>query len=196
MNSFEEHSPYIAKGSLLLTLLPLIPFPLVDFFLESIIARKMLKPLFKQPTFVRFFLGRENFCLGCIWGLIMYPILKLVKIIRFFIKFKRFIYTFYFWFFKGYLIFKVHQEFPDQWLNDAKIMSRLAKDMDGWLTSQECTSLVNQQAVETFQNLKNIRDIFKSWEQNSKESMIYLLQHQSILDEWVHSWKNQHDTPQ
>ena len=75
-------------------------------------------------------------------------------------------------------------------------MSHLAKDMDGWLTSQECTSLVNQQAVETFQNLKNIRNLFKSWEQNSKESMIYLLQHQSILDEWVHSWKNQHDPPQ
>ena len=121
MNSFDKHSANIAKGSLLLTLLPLIPFPLVDFFLESIIARKMLRPLFKQPTFVRFFLGRENFCLGCIWGLIMYPILKLVKIFRFFIKFKRFIYTFYFWFFKGYLIFKYTKNFPINGLTMLKL---------------------------------------------------------------------------
>ena len=130
----------------------------MDFFLEPIIARNTLRPLFSDPKFVRFFIGRENFCLGCLFGLLLYPIIKLVKIIRFFVHFKRFIHTFYFWFYKGYLIYKVHQELPKEWLEDPTVMIELAKDIDSWLSSSSCTSLVNQQAIEIFLSLRKMRN--------------------------------------
>ncbi len=196
MDSFDKHSTDIASGALLITLLPLVPFPLVDFFLEPIIVKRTLTPLFLEPKFVKFFTGRGNFCLGCLWGILMYPLLKLIKVIRFFVQFKRFIQTFFYWFYKGYIIHKAHQEFPSEWLKSSSHMIIFGRDLDIWLRSSQCTSLINQQTLNTFGGLAQMKQLLDSWGQDKSESIANLLQHQGILDEWLTSWKNQHDTPQ
>ena len=47
-----------------------------------------------------------SFCLGCITSLVLYPFTKLFKILRFFLHFKSFIQTFYYWLYKSYVIYR------------------------------------------------------------------------------------------
>ena len=88
MSDFETHKNHVITHALVITVLPFSPIPLLDWLLEPIVARRMIAPFMKYPDQRRHFIGKGgSFCLGCITSLLLYPLTKLFKILRFFLNF-------------------------------------------------------------------------------------------------------------
>ena len=86
MSEFEKHKDHVIIHALVITMLPFSPIPLLDWFLEPVVARRMFAPFMKYPNQRRHFIGKGgSFCLGCITSLLLYPLTKLFKILRFFV---------------------------------------------------------------------------------------------------------------
>ena len=190
MSNFDNHQNHVMVHALLITILPFSPIPLLDWFLEPIIARRMLQPFMKYPNQRRHFIGKGgSFCLGCITSLLLYPFTKFFKILRFFLHFKSFIQTFYYWVYKSYVIHQVQTQLTDDVLQDHKQMFKLGKDLDHWLrTSKTVPSLGSSQLT----NLQAMRALFKEVTSDGIHSFA-VLQDTQVLDDWLKAWIEKFD---
>ena len=192
MSSFEEYKNHVIAHSLLITILPFSPIPLLDWFLEPIIARRMLHPLMKYPKQRRHFIGKGgNFCLGCLTSLVLYPFTKLFKILRFFLHFKSFIQTFYYWLYKSYILHQIQTILTDDVLQDHKRMFTLGQDLDTWLRTSDA---MPDFEVDQLINLKAMRTLFKEVT-NGDLTSFEILQDTETLHTWIRIWATEHDTP-
>lgn len=193
MSDFAAHKNHIITHALVITVLPFSPIPLLDWFLEPIIARRMLDPFMKYPEQRRHFIGQGgNFCLGCITSLLLYPITKLFRILRFFLHFKSFIKTFYYWLYKSYILHEAHTILSDTTLSDHKHMLRLGRDLDLWLrTSQTVPNL----GASQLSNLEAMRSLFQEVTSGDLQSFD-LLKDTEALQEWIKIWAAEHDSPE
>lgn len=196
MTPFERYNSHIAIHALLLTLLPLLPLPFVDLLLESYIARQLFTPLMHAPDQTRHFSGRGgNFCLGCLWSIILYPVLKILKLIKFVVRFQRYVQNFYYWYYKGYLVIQVHQMLPDTALTDHAVMRQLGTDMDQWLRSPESIDAFSKSTTAFFKNIAQMIRLLQSWQENKDSTALeHLLQHQEMLDTWLTDWVTTQNT--
>jgi hypothetical protein len=191
---FTEHQSHVIKHALIITVLPLSPIPFLDWILEPILVRRMFEPLFKYPTQRRHFIGKgDRFCLGCLTGLLLYPIKKFVRIVKFFVQFNTFIKTFFYWFCKSYILYQAQNTISDACLTDNNKMILLSRDLDNWLrTSKELPSLTNTNIT----SLVAMQTLFAEVSNGNFETINSALQNTDILDSWLKSWAAEHDTPQ
>ena len=193
MSNFDAHKNHVIIHALMITVLPLSPVPLLDWFLEPIVARRMFAPFMKYPDQRRHFIGQGgNFCLGCITSLLLYPFTKLFRILRFFLNFKSFIKTFYYWFYKSYILHEAQTILQENSLSDHKQVLRLGRDLDLWLrTSQTVPNL----GVHQLSNLEAMRTLFQEVTSGDLQSFD-LLKDTEALQEWIKIWAAEHDTPE
>ena len=193
MSTFEPHKKHVIAHALLITVLPFSPIPLLDWFLEPIVARRMFAPFMKYPEQRRHFIGKGgNFCLGCITSLLLYPLTKLFKILRFFLNFKGFIKTFYYWLYKSYILHEAQTILTEATLSDHKQMRRLGQDLDSWLrTSEDIPNLSTAQ----LDNLQSMRTLFQEVSSGGLESFT-VLKDSEALHTWIKIWAAEHDTPE
>jgi len=193
-SDFKEHQAHVVTHAIVVTLLPLVPIPLLDWILEPVVARRMFQPLFKHPTQRRHFVGKGgNFCLGCVTSLVMYPITKLLKIVKFFLQFNTFIKTFFYWFYKSYILYQAQHTLSENCLINHKKMFLLGKDLDHWLRkSNEVPSMTNT----SLSSLEGLRTLFTEISNGNFETINSALQNTDVLDTWLKTWAAEHDTPQ
>ena len=185
MPTFEDHKSHVITHALLITVLPFSPIPLLDWFLEPIIARRMFAPFMKYPNQRRHFIGKGgSFCLGCITSLVLYPFTKLFKILRFFLHFKSFIQTFYYWVYKSYILHEVQTLLTDDILQDHKQMFKLGQDLDAWLRTSQTALDVN---ISQLSSLEAMRNLFKDVTDGGIQS-VAVLQDTQVLDDWLNAW--------
>ena len=198
MNAFDAHNKHLAVHALLLTLLPLLPIPLLDLLLESYVARRMFTPLMLDQSQTRHFIGRGgNFCLGCIWSIITYPVMKLIKLIKVIVRFQSYVQTFYYWYYKGYLVIQAHDGLSTEQLSNHQIMRELGTDMDQWLRSPECKKMFSKSAAATFNNIAQMIRMLNMWKEHQDSSpLTHLMQHQEMLDTWITEWCTPDDSPE
>lgn len=194
MADFTEHKSHVVTHALIITLLPLSPIPLLDWFLEPIVARRMFEPLVKYPSQRRHFIGKGgSFCLGCLTSLLLYPITKFLRIARFFLQFNSFIKTFFYWFYKGYIVYQAQNCLSDTSLKDHTTMTQFGKDLDIWLRkSEELPSLTNT----NLNSFIAMRTLFLEASSGNLETINTALQNTDVLDSWLKTWAAEHDTPQ
>ena len=185
MPTFDTHKNHVITHALVMTILPFSPIPLLDWFLEPVIARRMLAPFMKHPDQRRHFIGKGgSFCLGCITSLLLYPFTKLFKILKFFLNFKSFVQTFYYWLYKSYILHEAQNTLDDDILSDHKSMFKLGKDLDNWLrTSKTVPNL----GASQLSNLGAMRQLFQEVT-NGGLSSFAILQDTSVLDDWLRQW--------
>tara|TARA_B100001093_G_C26662367_1_gene942430 strand:- start:451 stop:1032 length:582 start_codon:yes stop_codon:yes gene_type:complete len=193
MSTFEPHKNHVIVHALLITVLPFSPIPLLDWFLEPVVARRMFAPFMKYPEQRRHFIGKGgSFCLGCITSLLLYPLTKLFRILRFFLNFKGFIKTFYYWLYKSYVLHEAQTILTESTLSDHKQMFRLGKDLDSWLrTSEDIPSLGTSQ----LSNLQAMRTLFQEVSNGGLNSFD-VLKDTEALHTWIKIWAAEHDTPE
>ena len=185
MSNFEAHKNHIITHALLITILPFSPIPLLDWFLEPIIARRMFAPFMKYPNQRRHFIGKGgSFCLGCITSLILYPFTKLFKILRFFLNFKSFIKTFYYWLYKSYILHQAQTLLADDILQDHKQMFKFGQDLDAWLRNSQTVPSVN---ISQLSSLEAMRNLFREVTDGGIQSVAVLPDTQ-VLDDWLNTW--------
>lgn len=185
MSNFKDHKSHVITHALLITILPFSPIPLLDWFLEPIIARRMLQPFMKYPNQRRHFIGKGgSFCLGCITSLVLYPFTKLFKILRFFLHFKSFIQTFYYWVYKSYILHEVQTRLTDAVLQDHKRMFTLGQDLDTWLRTSQAVLNVN---ISQLSSLEAMRTLFQEVTSDGIQSFA-VLQDTQVLDDWLKDW--------
>ena len=187
MSNFKDHKSHVITHALLITVLPFSPIPLLDWFLEPIIARRMFTPFMKYPNQRRHFIGKGgSFCLGCITSLLLYPFTKLFKILRFFLHFKSFIQTFYYWVYKSYILHEVQTRLTDDVLQDHKRMFTLGQDLDAWLRTSQTVLDVN---ISQLSSLEAMRNLFKEVTDGGIPSIVVLQDTQvQVLDDWLNAW--------
>ena len=177
----------------MITVLPLSPIPLLDLFLEPIVAREMFAPFMRYPEQRRHFIGQGgNFCLGCITSLFLYPITKLFRILRFFLSFKSFVKTFYYWLYKSYVLHEAQTILTDQTLNDHKQMRHLGRELDVWLRKTQTGLKIDTSKLTS---LSAMRTLFQEVTSGSLESF-ELLNDTEALQQWIKFWAVEHDTPE
>ena len=193
MSTFEHHKGHVITHALLITVLPFSPIPLLDWFLEPVLARRMFAPFMKYPEQRRHFIGQGgNFCLGCITSLLLYPLTKLFRILRFFLNFKSFIKTFYYWLYKSYILHQAQTVLQDETLSDHKHMRRFGRDLDLWLrTSKTVPNL----GASQLSNLGAMRSLFQEVTSGNLNSLD-VLKDTEALQEWIKIWAAEHDTPE
>ena len=185
MSNFEDHKSHVITHALLITVLPFSPIPLLDWFLEPIIARRMFAPFMKYPNQRRHFIGKGgSFCLGCITSLILYPFTKLFKILRFFLNFKSFIKTFYYWLYKSYILHQAQTILRDDILQDHKQMFKFGQDLDAWLRKSQTVPNVN---ISQISSLEAMRNLFREVTDGGIQS-VAVLQDTQVLDHWLNAW--------
>ena len=193
MSNFDAHKNHVIIHALMITVLPLSPVPLLDWFLEPIVARRMFAPFMKYPDQRRHFIGQGgNFCLGCITSLLLYPFTKLFRILRFFLNFKSFIKTFYYWFYKSYILHEAQTRLSDHTLNDHKQMRHLGRELDVWLRKTKTGLKFNTSKLTS---LSAMRTLFQEVTSGSLQSFD-LLKDTEALQEWIKIWAAEHDTPE
>lgn len=193
MSNFDAHKNHVIIHALMITVLPLSPVPLLDWFLEPIVARRMFAPFMKYPDQRRHFIGQGgNFCLGCITSLLLYPFTKLFRILRFFLNFKSFIKTFYYWFYKSYILHEAQTILSDHTLNDHKQMRHLGRELDVWLRKTKTGLKFNTSKLTS---LSAMRTLFQEVTSGSLQSFD-LLKDTEALQEWIKIWAAEHDTPE
>ena len=193
MPGFETHKNHVIIHALVITVLPFSPIPLLDWFLEPIVARRMFAPFMKYPEQRRHFIGKGgSFCLGCITSLLLYPLTKLFKILRFFLNFKSFIKTFYYWLYKSYMLHEAQTILTDETLNDHKQMLRLGQDLDTWLRTSENIPNVSTSKIG---NLEAMRTLFQEVSSGTLKSFD-VLKDTEALHTWIKIWAAEHDTPE
>ena len=198
MTPFEKHNHHLVGHSLVLTLLPLVPVPFLDLILEPYFARRMFTPLLLDPTQSKHFIGRGgNFCLGCIWSIIIYPFMKLVKLAKIIVRFQSYIQSFYYWYYKGYLVLRAHELFDEVQLLDHAYMRRFGIDIDTWLRSPECKKILSNSATAIFDNISQMIRMYQAWQaDHSHLPLDHLMQHQEMLDNWFTEWRQADDSPE
>ena len=185
MSNFEDYKNHVITHALLITVLPFSPIPLLDWFLEPIVARRMFAPFMKHPNQRRHFIGRGgNFCLGCITSLLLYPFTKLFKILRFFLHFKSFIKTFYYWVYKSYVLHQVQTRLQDDVLQDHKRMFALGQDLDAWLRTSKTVPDVH---ISQLSSLGAMRNLFQEITDGGIQS-VAVLEDTQVLDDWLSAW--------
>ena len=185
MSTFDTHKNHVITHALVMTILPFSPIPLLDWFLEPVIARRMLAPFMKHPDQRRHFVGKGgSFCLGCITSLLLYPFTKLFTILKFFLNFKSFVQTFYYWLYKSYVLHEAQTILDDDILTDHKSMFTLGQDLDNWLrTSKTVPNL----GASQLSNLGAMRQLFQEVT-NGGLSSFDVLQDTTVLDDWLREW--------
>ena len=85
----------IVKYSLLYGLASFIPLPLVDSYTQDLLAKRMTKKIFQHydrpisDANAKLISQKSGgFCWGCIAGVLIWPVKKLIKTIAFFLSFK------------------------------------------------------------------------------------------------------------
>lgn len=185
MPTFDTHKNHVITHALVMTILPFSPIPLLDWFLEPVIARRMLAPFMKHPDQRRHFIGKGgSFCLGCITSLLLYPFTKIFRILKFFLNFKSFVQTFYYWLYKSYVLHEAQTILDDDILGDHKSMFKLGQDLDHWLrTSKTVPNL----GASQLSNLGAMRQLFQEVT-NGGLSSFDVLQDTTVLDDWLREW--------
>ena len=185
MSTFDTHKNHVITHALLITILPFSPIPLLDWFLEPVIARRMLSPFMKHPDQRRHFIGKGgSFCLGCITSLILYPFTKIFKILKFFLNFKSFVQTFYYWLYKSYILHQIQAILDDDVLSNHKSMFKLGQDLDAWLRTSET---VPNLGASKLSNLGAMRQLFQEVTSGGLKSFD-VLQDTTVLDAWICEW--------
>lgn len=193
MSNFSNHQTHVITHSIVITLLPLSPIPFVDWVLEPIVARRLLTPLMKHPQQRRHFIGKGgNFCLGCITSLLLYPFVKLIKILRFFLQFNTFIKTFFYWYYKGYIVHQAQSCLSESTLQDHQKMFLLGQELDQWLhTSDQVPSMTSS----TLTNLQSLRRLYTEVRNDGRNIVLTLFENTDSLDTWLEKWRDNHDSP-
>ena len=198
MTPFEQYNHHLVGHSLVLTLLPLVPIPLLDLILEPYFARRMFSPLVLDPAQTKHFIGRGgNFCLGCIWSIIIYPFMKLIKLAKIVLRFQSYVQSFYYWYYKGYLVVRAHELLDEDQLLDHALMQALGTDIDTWLRSPECKKILSNSASATFDNISQMIRMYQTWHADHTHLPLdHLMQHQTMLDKWFTEWRQADDSPE
>ena len=185
MSEFEEHKSHVISRAMVITLLPFLPIPLLDWFLEPVLAKKMLEPIMKYPEHGRHFVGKGGcFCLGCITGVLLYPFTKLFKILGFFLNFKKFIRTFYYWLYKSYILHQAQIELRDDTLQDHQVMLTFGQDLDTWLRT---SPTVPNLGISQLSNFQAMQMVLQKISNEGMESLA-ILQDTQVLDDWLSLW--------
>lgn len=185
MSTFDTHKNHVITHALLITILPFSPIPLLDWFLEPVIARRMLSPFMKHLDQRRHFIGKGgSFCLGCITSLILYPFTKIFKILKFFLNFKSFVQTFYYWLYKGYILHQIQAILDDDVLSNHKSMFKLGQDLDAWLRTPET---VPNLGASQLSNVGAMKKLFQEVTSGGLKSFD-VLQDTTALDAWIREW--------
>lgn len=193
MSEFDQHKSHVITHAIVITLLPLSPVPLLDWFLEPVVARRLFEPLMKFPSQRRHFVGKGgSFCLGCITSLLLYPITKLFKIIKFFLQFKDFVKTFAYWYCKGFIVYQAQQTLSESCLNNHKSMVQFGNDLDRWLRTTEAISPF----INSLSSFAALRQLFSDVQTEGLSSLESQLQNTEALEQWLKTWSETHDTPQ
>lgn len=193
MPDFETHKNHVITHALVITVLPFSPIPLLDWLLEPIVARRMIAPFMKHPDQRRHFIGKGgSFCLGCITSLLLYPLTKLFKILRFFLNFKSFIKTFYYWLYKSYILHEAQNLLTDATLSDHKQMFQLGQDLDVWLRTSD--TVPNLSATQ-LSNIQALRTLFQEVTSGTVQSFD-VFKDTEALHTWIKIWAEEHDTPE
>lgn len=131
----------IARWSLMIALCPMLPIPFIDFFLAPVLARRMFKPMVPKFQARHFVKTGDSFCLGCLLSMILWPIFKLVKVIRFIVKFKSYVETFQYWFYKAHITQYAMENFPEKHWGNPENVKDFADELDKFLRKSEMKSL-------------------------------------------------------
>ncbi len=193
MSDFSNHQAHVITHSIVITLLPLSPIPFADWILEPIVARRLFTPLMKHPNQRRHFIGKGgNFCLGCITSLLLYPFVKLIRILRFFLQFNTFVKTFFYWYYKGYIVHQAQSRLSESTLQDHQKMFLLGQEVDQWLrTSDQVPSMTSSSLT----NLQSLRRLYSEVKNGDRHTVQSILENTDSLDAWLESWCDKHDTP-
>jgi hypothetical protein len=93
---------------------PMLPVPLLDFFLVPVIARRMFVEIVPHRRHARLFASKgDSFCLGCFVSVLLYPIVKFFKTIKFFLRLSSYVEEFQYWLYKGYILSRFLDSLPD-----------------------------------------------------------------------------------
>ena len=185
--SSSHDSNHFVRQALLITLCPLLPIPLIDFFLVPILARRLFVPLVKEPYQARWFIQKDDsFCLGCLASIVLYPFFKIFKIAKFIFQFKSYMSTFQYWFYKAHLTVQFFAKNP---YNETKQIQEFAKNLDIFLRSKEMNALFQRNLQSGWQNLGIIDSIQRILQMatttHDVEHPHELLLHTEIMDSWL-----------
>ncbi len=131
----------IARWSLAIALCPMLPIPFIDFFLAPVFARIMFKPMVPKFQARHFVKTGDSFCLGCFLSLILWPVFKLIKVIGFIFKFKSYVETFQYWFYKAHITQYAMEHFPRGHWEKSETVKDFAEELDEFLRKAEMKSL-------------------------------------------------------
>jgi len=134
----------IARWSLLIALCPLLPIPFIDFFLEPVFARFMFKPIVPKFQARHFVTTGNSYCLGCLLSIILWPVFKLVKTIGFILRFKSYVETFQYWFYKAHITQYAMENFPKGHWDNPEAVKDFAVALDIFLRKSEMKSLFSK----------------------------------------------------
>ena len=184
----------ISVYCLCITFCPLIPIPFVDFFLEPWLAGKMLQPFVKDFSQRKLFTDTRGIsCMGCLGATILWPILKLITTLRFFLQFKTYLRSFQYWFYKAYIVHKSMQ-IHSNILQKEGNMKKFAIDVDNFLQQDNTFSIFTKHCGTWIQNspLRSIQHMFRSLPpENPNIStpthnvFLNLLENTEFIDQWM-----------
>lgn len=192
LSSREIHN--IAVYCLGITFCPLIPIPFVDFFLEPWLANKMLQPFVKDSSQRKLFTDKRGMsCMGCLGATLLWPILKLIKTLRFFLQFKTYLRSFQYWFYKAYIVHKAMHKYTDI-VQKEENMKQFALDVDDFLHQDNTFSIFTKHCGTWIQNspLHSIQHMFRSVPQENANIPTQthnvfrnLLENTQFIDQWM-----------
>ena len=99
---------------------------------------KPMVPKFQARHFVK---TGESFCLGCFLSLILWPVFKLIKVLGFLFKFKSYVETFQYWFYKAHITQYAMEHFPKGHWDKPETVKDFADELDAFLRKSEMKSL-------------------------------------------------------
>ena len=144
-----KESDPIARWSLAIALCPLLPVPFLDFILVPVLARQMFNPMVPKRQARHFVKTGDSYCLGCLVSIVLWPFLKLVRVFRFIFKFKSYVDTFQYWFYKAHITQYAMANYPEGYWENAEKTQDFAAELDEFLRRKEMKSQFSK-------NIKNL----------------------------------------
>jgi hypothetical protein len=122
--------------------------------------------------------------------------MKLIKLVKVIVRFQSYVQTFYYWYYKGYLVIQAHECLSTEQLSNHQMMRTLGTDMDTWLRSPDCKKMFSKSAAATFNNIAQMIRMLNMWKEHQDSSpLTHLMQHQEMLDTWITEWDGHNDSP-